>query len=73
MRRVSVLLVVLLMVVAAPAGAVTDRGTRARAATGRVADTCASSSPGWTEGSVGRTVNEPARQRLEPCDAVRSR
>jgi hypothetical protein len=72
MRRVSVLLVVLLMVVAAPASAVTDWGTRAKAATGRVADTYASSSLGWTEASVGRTVNkvDGARVRVRTTDGV---
>jgi hypothetical protein len=73
MRRVSILLVVLMMVVvAAPASAVTDWGTRAKAATGRVADTYASSSLSFTKASVGRTVNkvDGARVRVRTTDGV---
>ena len=57
-RTITAVLLSVLMLTAAPATAVTDWATRAKAATGGVSDTYASSSIGWTEASVGRTVNK---------------
>jgi hypothetical protein len=53
-----------------PAIAVTDWKTRGSAVTAGVSDTYASSSIGWTEASVGRTVNkvDGARVRVRTTD-----
>jgi hypothetical protein len=64
------LITLLVVATAVPAIAVTDWKTRGSAVTAGVADTSVSSSLGWTEASVGRTVNkvDGARIRVRTTD-----
>jgi hypothetical protein len=71
-RAVAVLVAALVLGAAVPATAVTDWSTRAKASTGGVSDTYASSSIGWSEASVGRTVNkvDGVRVRVRTTDGL---
>jgi hypothetical protein len=65
-RRTIVLIMIgVLLGAAVPAMAVTAWSARARSATGVSTDTYAKSSIGWTEASVGRTVNKVDGIRVE--------